>query len=37
VKILFHSAPDATTFARAWSNSRPQQYKAVTSRYVPEN
>jgi hypothetical protein len=37
VKVLFGSPQDATAFARAWSNSRPQQYKGVTAKYVPEN
>jgi hypothetical protein len=37
VKILFGSPSDATAFARVWSNSRPQQYKGVTAKYVPEN
>jgi hypothetical protein len=36
-KIMFSSPSDATSFARAWSSSRPQQYKAVIAKYVPEN
>ena len=37
VKVLFGSPQDATAFAHAWSNSRPQQYKGVTAKYVSEN
>ena len=37
VKVLFATPSDATSFVRAWSSSRPQQYKSVTAKYVPEN
>ena len=37
VKIMFGSPQDATAFAHAWSSSRPQQYRSVTAKYVPEN